>query len=70
MGNKADRQKPTYSNLIQFRMICVCIIFVEKFFPHRESGLDAQFVVVVTSGSGKVSVDVIHRWDHLCKVGC
>ena len=69
MGIKSDKQKPTHSNPIQFRMICVRIIFVEKFFPYRDGGLDARFVTVVASGRREVSIDVIHRRDHLCKIG-
>jgi len=51
-------------------MICVRIIFVEKFFAHYDSGLNAWFVMVITSGSGKASVNVIHSWYLLHKVGC
>ena len=69
IGNKVDEQKLTHGNTIQFRMICVWIVLVEKFFSHGDSGLNARFETVVASGSGKVPVNVIHGRDYLCKVG-
>jgi len=41
-------------------MVCVRVVFVEKFFAHRYGGLNAWFVAVIASGCGKVLVNMIH----------
>jgi len=67
---KVNKERLTNGDAVQFRVVCVWVIFVEKFFAHCDSSLDAWFVAVIVSGCGEVLVNMIHCQDHLCEVGC
>jgi hypothetical protein len=62
------RGRLTHGDTVQLRVVGVQVIFVEKLFTHCNGSLDAQFVGVIAGDRGKVLVDVVHGWDHLCQV--